>query len=79
MFPQEYILKLINDHNREGRAPWKYKPITEKQLKIIRGHVPEKQLNKLDRGAARLVIEKIFEQNIDVCAWQKSHIRDSMI
>jgi hypothetical protein len=69
-FKQETIDKAIALHTKPDRQKWKYLPLTVKQISFLErcGITPE-VINKLDRGAACILINHIIDMNKDAYAW----------
>lgn len=62
IFDLNIIQKAIDLHNVQGRSSWKYASITDRQCELLKSHIPQEFMNKIDRGAASLLISCIISQ-----------------
>ncbi|KKN77016.1 hypothetical protein LCGC14_0365080 [marine sediment metagenome] len=68
---KEFINLLKTEKCRKGRTEWKYKDVTIKQKAILlRKKINEDDINELDRGTARLLIAKIFEEELQIAPYK---------
>ena len=62
LFSKEVMEKLIRLHNSEGRAEWKYKPMTSNQYKYLSPYFDDETLSLIDRGAAAMLLPYVFSE-----------------
>lgn len=62
IFKPTIVETAVKVHNKPGREAWMYKPMTDKQRDIVAKHVPASDLDKIDRGVARDMLQIIFER-----------------
>jgi hypothetical protein len=79
MYSADVIEKAIALHTAPGRNNWKYLEMTEKQKVFLAKHgMPEELVDKIDRGAAALLISDIIERAKEVASLAFPNIHDDM-
>ena len=69
LFSEKVIDMCIELHKKPGRTPWKYKPLTEKQLKYLKKYIPANKLYGIDRGCGRILLNHLFSVSAEAACW----------
>lgn len=69
LFSEEVINMCVDLHKKPGRTSWKYKPLTKKQLKYLKKHIPANKLYEIDRGCGHILLNHLFSVNEDAACW----------
>lgn len=68
-FRPEVIKEAIEIHNKSRRQKWRYKEITDKQKEFLKDLIAPKDLCRIDRGAAAVLIGIVIRNNIEASAY----------